>query len=70
VRDALERYDAPDLRAAEIVLPRAPSPATHPFRGPGKIVGVARNYLDHARERGDAAPPGRAGAVHQGHRRR
>jgi 2-keto-4-pentenoate hydratase/2-oxohepta-3-ene-1,7-dioic acid hydratase in catechol pathway len=28
-----------------------------PVRRPGKIVGVARNYADHARERGDAAPP-------------
>jgi 2-keto-4-pentenoate hydratase/2-oxohepta-3-ene-1,7-dioic acid hydratase in catechol pathway len=57
VRDALERYDAPDLRAAEIVLPRAAVRLHAPVPRPGKIVGVARNYLDHARERGDAAPP-------------
>ena len=58
VRDALERYDAPDLRAAGIVLPRGSFRLHAPVARPGKIVGVARNYSDHARERGDAAPPG------------
>ncbi|TMA29658.1 MAG: fumarylacetoacetate hydrolase family protein [Deltaproteobacteria bacterium] len=57
VRDALERYDAPDLRAAGIVLPRAAVSLRAPVTRPGKIVGVARNYSDHARELGDAAPP-------------
>ena len=57
VRDALERYDAPDLRAAGIVLPRGSFRLHAPVARPGKIVGVARNYADHARERGDAAPP-------------
>jgi acylpyruvate hydrolase len=57
VRDALERYDAPDLRAAQIVLPRAAVRLHAPVPRPGKVVGVARNYPDHARERGDAAPP-------------
>ena len=57
VRDALERYDAPDLRAAGIVLPRGSFRLHAPVARPGKIVGVARNYSDHARERGDTAPP-------------
>jgi 2-keto-4-pentenoate hydratase/2-oxohepta-3-ene-1,7-dioic acid hydratase in catechol pathway len=57
VRDALERYDAPDLRAAGIVLARAAVRLHAPVPRPGKIVGVARNYPDHARERGDSAPP-------------
>ena len=57
VRVALERYDAPDLRAAGIVLPRGSFRLHAPVPRPGKIVGVARNYADHARERGDAAPP-------------
>ena len=57
VRDALERYDAPDLRAVGIVLPRAAVRLHAPVPRPGKVVGVARNYSDHARERGDAAPP-------------
>ncbi len=57
VRDALERYDAPDLRAAGIVLPRASVRLHAPVPRPGKIVGVARNYPDHARERGDSSPP-------------
>jgi len=58
VRDALERYDAPDLRATGIVLPRGSFRLHAPVARPGKIVGVARNYSDHARERGDTAPPG------------
>ena len=57
VRDSLERYDGPDLRAAGIVLPRADVRLHAPVPRPGKIIGVARNYPDHARERGDSAPP-------------
>jgi 2-keto-4-pentenoate hydratase/2-oxohepta-3-ene-1,7-dioic acid hydratase in catechol pathway len=57
VRDALERYDAPDLRAAGIVLARTAVRLHAPVPRPGKIVGVARNYPDHARERGDNTPP-------------
>jgi 2-keto-4-pentenoate hydratase/2-oxohepta-3-ene-1,7-dioic acid hydratase in catechol pathway len=57
VRDALERYDAPDLRAARVVLPRAAVTLHAPVPRPGKIIGVARNYADHARERGSAARP-------------
>jgi acylpyruvate hydrolase len=56
-RDALARYDAPDLRAAGIVLPRGSVRWHAPVPRPGKILGVAHNYPDHARERGDAAPP-------------
>ncbi len=55
VRDSLDRYDAPDLRAAGIVLPRSAVRLHAPVPRPGKIVGVARNYPDHARERGDIA---------------
>jgi len=57
VRDSLERYDGPDLRAAGIVLARADVRLRAPVPRPGKIIGVARNYPDHARERGDSAPP-------------
>ena len=57
VHEALERYDAPDLRAAGIVLPRAAVQLHAPVPRPGKIVGVARNYSEHARERGSAARP-------------
>jgi 2-keto-4-pentenoate hydratase/2-oxohepta-3-ene-1,7-dioic acid hydratase in catechol pathway len=57
VRDALERYDAPDLRAAGIVLPRSAVELHAPVPRPGKIVGVARNYAAHARERGSATRP-------------
>jgi 2-keto-4-pentenoate hydratase/2-oxohepta-3-ene-1,7-dioic acid hydratase in catechol pathway len=57
VRDALERYDAPDLRAAGVVLPRTAVSLHAPVPRPGKIIGVARNYAEHARERGSAARP-------------
>ena len=55
--DALERYDAPDLRRAGVVEARGQVRLCAPLPRPGKIVGVARNYLAHAAERGDAAPP-------------
>jgi len=55
--DALERYDAPDLRRAGVVEARAQVRLCAPLPRPGKIVGVARNYLAHALERGDTAPP-------------
>src|SRR4029453_3694774 len=42
---------------AGIVLPRASVRLHAPVTRPGKIIGVARNYPDHAREGGDAAPP-------------
>ena len=57
VHDALERYDAPDLRAAGIVLPRSAVRLHAPGPRPGKIIGVARNYAEHARERGSASRP-------------
>jgi 2-keto-4-pentenoate hydratase/2-oxohepta-3-ene-1,7-dioic acid hydratase in catechol pathway len=57
VLESQDRYDAPDLRAAGVLLPRSAVRLHAPVPRPGKIVGVARNYADHARERGDAAPP-------------
>src|SRR5262249_47876055 len=55
--DALARYDAPDLLRAGATLPRAAVRLCAPVPRPGKIVGVARNYPAHARERRSAAPP-------------
>ena len=57
VQRSLDRYDAPDLRAAGVVLARRELRLRAPIPRPGKIIGVARNYPAHARERGDAAPP-------------
>jgi 2-keto-4-pentenoate hydratase/2-oxohepta-3-ene-1,7-dioic acid hydratase in catechol pathway len=54
---ALARYDAPDVRRAGIVEPRARVRLCAPVPRPGKIVAVARNYAAHAAERGSAAPP-------------
>jgi 2-keto-4-pentenoate hydratase/2-oxohepta-3-ene-1,7-dioic acid hydratase in catechol pathway len=54
---ALERFDAPDLLRAGVVAPREGVRLLAPVPRPGKIVGVARNYAAHARERGDAAAP-------------
>lgn len=54
---SLDRYDAPDLRAAGIVVPREGVRLHAPVPRPGKVVGVARNYGAHARERGDAEAP-------------
>jgi len=56
-RGALDRYDAPDLRSASAVLSRRDVRLHAPVPRPGKVIGVARNYPAHARERGDAAPP-------------
>jgi 2-keto-4-pentenoate hydratase/2-oxohepta-3-ene-1,7-dioic acid hydratase in catechol pathway len=57
VLSALERYDAPDLAAGGVVAPRRRLRLCAPVPRPGKIVGVARNYPAHAKERGDDAPP-------------
>ncbi|MDJ0851349.1 MAG: fumarylacetoacetate hydrolase family protein [Myxococcota bacterium] len=54
--DALDRYDAPDVRRAGVVEPRGSVRLCAPVPRPGKIVGVARNYRAHAAERGGAAP--------------
>lgn len=54
---SLDRYDAPDLRAAGIVAARRDVHLHAPIPRPGKVIGVARNYAAHARERGDATPP-------------
>lgn len=52
----LEDYDAPDLRSAGIVLPRRALHLHAPIARPGKLIGVARNYADHALERGGERP--------------
>jgi acylpyruvate hydrolase len=54
---SLDRYDAPDLRGASVVLARHDVRLHAPVPRPGKLIGVARNYASHAGERGDAAPP-------------
>jgi 2-keto-4-pentenoate hydratase/2-oxohepta-3-ene-1,7-dioic acid hydratase in catechol pathway len=51
VTDSLARYDAPDLVAAGIVLPRKEVRLAAPLLRPGKIVGVDHNYPDPAGER-------------------
>ncbi len=58
VLEALDRYDAPDVQRAGIVAHRDRVRLCAPVPRPGKIVGVARNYPSHARERGDCEPPG------------
>lgn len=55
--DAVGRYDAPDLLRAGVVEPRRRVHLSAPVPHPRKIVAVARNYPEHARERGDAATP-------------
>jgi acylpyruvate hydrolase len=53
----LQRFDAPDLIRAGVVLPRRRVRLHAPVPRPGKIIGVARNYPAHAAERGDSKPP-------------
>jgi len=55
--DAVERYDAPDLLRGGAVEPRRRVRLWAPVPQPRKLIGVARNYPAHARERGAAAPP-------------
>jgi 2-keto-4-pentenoate hydratase/2-oxohepta-3-ene-1,7-dioic acid hydratase in catechol pathway len=44
VEDALERYDAPDLRAAGVVMPRRSVRLASPVPRPGKLIAVESNY--------------------------
>jgi len=57
VAEAGERYDAPDLLRAGVVLPRRLVRLVAPVPRPGKILAVAHNYAAHAAELGAAAPP-------------
>ena len=57
VTEASERYDAPDLGRAGVVLPRRTVRLVAPVPRPGKILAVARNYPAHVAEAGGAAPP-------------
>jgi acylpyruvate hydrolase len=57
VTRASERYDAPDLLRAGVVLPRRSVRLVAPVPRPGKILAVARNYADHAAETGAGTPP-------------
>ncbi len=50
--DALEQFDAPDLRRAGIVEPRREVRLCAPVPRPGKILAVAQNYAADAKERG------------------
>ena len=56
VAEASERYDAPDLLRAGVVLPRRSVRLAAPVPRPGKILAVARNYAAHAAEAGGSAP--------------
>ena len=51
VADALERYDAPDLASAGIVLERRDVRLASPIARPGKLVGVVPDPQDPARPR-------------------
>ncbi len=53
---ALQRYDAPDLARAGVLERRRGVRICAPIARPGKIIGVARNYADHAAERGREVP--------------
>jgi acylpyruvate hydrolase len=53
----LESFDGPDLFRAGVVEPRGRVRLCAPVPRPGKLIGVARNYAEHAAERGAAAPP-------------
>lgn len=57
VRERLDRYDAPDFERAGVVVGRRAAALRAPVPRPGKILGVARNYLAHARERGQSEAP-------------
>lgn len=57
VRDALGRYDGPDLHRAGVVRSRRQVTLRAPIPRPGKVIGVARNYAAHAAERGQQEPP-------------
>jgi len=54
--DALAGYDGPDLERCGAVEAARALRVRAPVTRPGKILGVARNYAAHARERG-AEPP-------------
>ncbi len=56
VADVLARYDPPDLARSGVLEPRSGVRLCAPVPRPGKIVGVARNYADHAAEAGGAVP--------------
>jgi acylpyruvate hydrolase len=56
VVDSVDRYDAPDLLRAGVVHDRRSVKLCAPIPRPGKIVCVARNYRDHASERGGSVP--------------
>ena len=55
--EALSRYDGPDLVRAGVVLPRRRVSLRAPIPRPGKVIGVARNYVAHAAEQGQREPP-------------
>ena len=57
VAEASERYDAPDLVRAGVILPRRSVRLAAPVPRPGKILAVARNYAAHVAEAGGTAPP-------------
>jgi acylpyruvate hydrolase len=56
VADVLSRYDPPDLARSGVLEPRTGVRLCAPVPRPGKIVGVARNYPEHAAEAGGKVP--------------
>ncbi len=57
VLDSLSRYDAPDLERAGILEERRRVRLCAPVPRPGKLLAVARNYAEHAAERGARERP-------------
>jgi len=57
VAEVLGGWEGPDLERLGAVEPRAGVRLCAPVPRPGKILGVARNYADHAAERGATRAP-------------
>ena len=57
VAQALDRFDAPDLIRSGVLEHRNTIRIAPPLLKPSKIIGIARNYPDHAKERGDTVRP-------------
>lgn len=56
-KEALLRWDGPDLVRAGALRPRREVRLVAPVPSPGKIVAVARNYAAHAAEQGASERP-------------
>lgn len=58
VDESLADYDTPDLERLGVVESRRHVRLCAPIPRPGKILAVARNYAEHAREAGSQIPDG------------